>query len=129
MGATNLLHKAMKKHGVSCLVVFGSTARGEEKRGEDLDLGVLFSKDPSPADEQNIVKALTCLLPEEILDIAVLNHASPLLNFHVARDGKVLFEARKGDFLRFKMRAVHQYWDTARFRKMLETFALREVLP
>jgi len=125
--ALKKLKAAMKRMGVSCLVLYGSTARGENEGAEDVDvdLGVLFKKPPTPSDEQKILDVLTELFPEDILDIAVLNHTSPLLNFHIARDGKALFEDKKGDFMRFRIKALRQYWDTGRFRKLRETFALR----
>jgi len=115
----------MKRYGVSCLVLYGSTARGEKEIIKDVDLGVLFKKPPTPSDEQKILNVLTELFPDDLLDIAVLNHTSPLLNFHIARDGRPLFEAKKGDFMRFRIKALRQFWDTGRFRKMRETFALR----
>ena len=46
-----------------------------------------------------------------------LDRCSPLLGFHVARDGKLIYEKNSGDFVKFQMKAWKIYADTAKFRK------------
>lgn len=53
----------------------------------------------------------------DIIDVVELNKCSPLLGFHVARDGQLIYEKSSGDFVNFQMKAWKVYADTAKFRK------------
>ena len=61
------------KHGVVYAVLFGSALRGDEY--EDVDLAVLFERDPDPDAVLELVKDLADILemPDDRIDIVVLN--------------------------------------------------------
>jgi hypothetical protein len=52
------------------------------------------------------------------LDIVILNHANPLLGYHIVRDGTLLYESESGAFDHYKLGAWKRYLDTARFRRL-----------
>mgnify|MGYP001582533710 CR=1 FL=1 len=56
---------------------------------------------------------------EDKIDLVDLSNASPILKFEAARAGK-LVEGVDFDFIRFKVRAMKEYQDTVKFRRMRE---------
>ncbi|OGL41520.1 MAG: hypothetical protein A2043_09600 [Candidatus Schekmanbacteria bacterium GWA2_38_9] len=62
------------------------------------------------------------IFKNDSLDVAILNYASPLLLFEVAKKGKLIAERKKGDFLKFKIMAFKKYWETKKFRTLRKTF-------
>jgi hypothetical protein len=61
--------------------------------------------------------ALRPLFPGERLDVALLNRASPLLQFQVAQYGSPLFEATPGVFQAFQVLASQRHADAAYLRQ------------
>jgi hypothetical protein len=53
-----------------------------------------------------------------------LSNVSPILKMEVAKVGK-LIEGEIFDFIRFKVRAMKEYQDTAKFRRIRENLILK----
>ena len=108
------------------LVLFGSRAKGDIHGKSDWDFAVVYDEEirknhiadntfawfEVPEKLGNIFQ-----INSDIIDIVELNRCSPLLSFHVARDGKLIYEKNSGDFVKFQMKAWKIYADTAKFRK------------
>lgn len=111
------LASVCKHQGVCLLVVFGSTCRGQRRPDSDLDMAVLL-QDACHAPQALVALevALRPLFPGEALDLVLLNRASPLLQFQVARYGSPLYEATPGVFRTLQVLAAKQYGDTAPLR-------------
>ncbi|MBU1753141.1 nucleotidyltransferase domain-containing protein [bacterium] len=114
-------------HKITLIVLFGSTASGESSKDSDIDLGILFETAPTNKKEERVLEDFIHLLRTNRLDIAVLNHASPLLLFQVATKGKLVYEKNKGNFLRFSITAYKKYWESNKFRKLKEVFLEKEI--
>ena len=107
------IEKIAKAHGLNLVVLFGSTARGTERRASDIDIAVLSSKMPNIS-----------LITEEIgdcfgrhdVEVADLSGATPFLMRAVAEDGVVLYESRKDFFTEWKIYARNVWFDTAWLR-------------
>src|SRR5215213_7897522 len=84
-------------------VLFGSTARGQARKGSDVDLGVLLSPDTQEA--RNKAQAELGRAAEQEVDVIFLNAAPPLLRFEISRDGVLLLEREEGLWTGFKARA------------------------
>ncbi|BAZ11481.1 hypothetical protein NIES4071_33070 [Calothrix sp. NIES-4071] len=111
---------------VKMLVLFGSRARGDIHANSDWDFAVIcdenqrldYVKDNPflwfelPAKVGEILQ-----INSDIIDVVELDHCSPLMGYHVARDAKVLYESKPESFLRFQCKAWKIYADTAKFRK------------
>jgi len=106
--------------GYRLVVLCGSSARGTPDP-EDLDLGILADGLVDTVAAANLF--IEALLTQHV-DIVDLRVADPLLAAAVARDAKVLHEARPGEFARFASLAFRRYADTRAFRE-LEHEALR----
>jgi len=110
--------------------LFGSFAKGKEKRRSDIDIAVLFSsdvKDVSFADRQiTIINDLSQLLNKEI-DIVALNNASSLLKFKVAQTGKCLYEKNIIESRRFRARSIIEYFDFLPIKNFIESNIIAKI--
>ena len=103
------------------IIAFGSQVTGKATDKSDHDFGVLKDEPLSLSDRVDtggyIAKKLG--IDEDKIDLIDLRSASPLLKFEVARNGK-LVDGEHFDFIRFKVRAMKEYVDTAKFRRLRE---------
>ena len=106
-----------RHHAVGLLVAFGSTVRELRRPESDLDLAVWMAS-AAPQALVRLEVALRPLFPGERLDLVLLNRASPLLQFQVARHGAVLFEATPGVFHAFQVLASKRHADGAPLRRL-----------
>ena len=109
---------------VSLAYLFGSLARGEARRGSDLDLAVLFTGPPSPARIAEIVVALERATGRSV-DLVVLNSAPPLLTHEVVSTGRLLVCRDDGERAAFEALAMIRYLDTGHLRRIQHQY-LRE---
>lgn len=108
--------------GAQLVVLFGSAAREDALRAEDLDLAVLARE---PLDPVAVTNAFIERLGVQEVDVADLRRADPVLLALVARDGIALFEETPSEFARFASLAFRRYADTRKFRA-LERHHVRE---
>lgn len=108
------------------LVLFGSRATGKIHANSDWDFAALYDDEV----RQNYVKDNAFAwfevpmilgkffhLNSDIIDVVELNHCSLLVGYHVAREGKILYEKSSEEFTKFQCKAWKMYADTAKFRK------------
>jgi predicted nucleotidyltransferase len=116
---TDELPETCERFGVTLVVVFGSRVKGTAKSGSDVDMGVwLAAPDIAPERELELIRALVLATREGNLDVMILNHADPLLGYHVVRDGVLLYEHEPGTFDWYRLWAWKRYLDTDKFRKL-----------
>jgi hypothetical protein len=100
-------------------VLFGSIASSRMRQESDIDVGILFEPEFDAAEYKQAaiaIEALSHFFPSHLLDIVILNKASPLLSHHVAKTGKPIYEKNTGDMQRFRIHSATLYQDTA-FRR------------
>ena len=103
------------------LILFGSRASGNINKNSDFDVAVFCGRSLN-LDEKIyfILKASEVLnISEEKIDLIDAYSASPLLQFEIARKGKLIF-GEKDDFNKFKFFAFKNYTSTARLRRQRE---------
>ncbi len=110
-----MLAPITKQFGLRFIVLFGSAARGKMHEESDIDVGVLTDHPVTFNKRLKLWYELSSLFHAEI-DLAVLNHAEPVLGFEVARDGKLLCERDKFAWENWRSYKIRQYWDTKKFR-------------
>ncbi len=96
---------------VRLAVLFGSLARDETRRGSDVDVGVVL--DPDDRETRLDVEVAVGRALQRDVDLVDLRRASPLLRFEVSRDGILLVEREPGSWIRFRARAMLDWWDWA----------------
>lgn len=96
-----------------CAYLFGSEARGEAGAESDVDLAVLFTKEPPPSLDGlglDIAADLEHALGRNV-DLVVLNRASPDLVHRVLRDGILIHEKDHAERVRFEVKSRSEYFD------------------
>jgi predicted nucleotidyltransferase len=112
------IRKVCQKYPVACLILFGSQAKGEERKESDIDVGVLFEREIPARDELQFFYDLINLFGTDRVDLVNLNRAGPVLQKEVALYGEPLFEREKGLFDEYLIRALNKYQDTKDIRKL-----------
>ena len=113
-----------ERAAVQAAYLFGSTARGEDRRSSDLDVGVVFLPIPAPALLDQLGTDLEAATGRRV-DLVVLNEAPPLLTHEAIRAGRVIVCRDEEERVRFETRATARYLDTAYLRRVQHHY-LRE---
>lgn len=116
----------MEIEGVRLVILFGSYVTGKMHTGSDIDVAVLGFHSLDFQTQGRVAEHIagTLGVSEDAIDIVDVWDASPLLQYEVAKQGK-LFLGSEFDFTRFKVLAWKRYLDTAKFRRAREK-ALRQ---
>lgn len=101
-----------ENRGVQLAYLFGSLAADDPSPG-DVDLAVLTEEEPAYKLRADLQQALGT----QRLDLVDLRRASPLLRFHVIRDGRLLYAPDDETLNRFELDTLHLYRDTAPLRR------------
>jgi len=120
-----LRERAASLPEVKLAVLFGSTARGQARKGSDVDLGLLVDPDTRPV--RLHVEAELGRAAARETDVIYLNEAPPLLRFEISREGVVILEREEGLWTSFKARAMVDWWDWAPYAKRIEEAAIRRL--
>jgi predicted nucleotidyltransferase len=116
-----------REHGIELIIQFGSTVSGATHAASDLDLAVLLAHAPeSLASEADLVAGIQALVPGRDVDVAILNHADPLLLKQVTEGGVLVFGSPRR-FQGFKLYAFRRYQDHRRFFQMEREYVARAV--
>jgi uncharacterized protein len=121
------LDEVAHAHGIELLIQFGSTVSGLTHAASDLDLAVLLKTAPeSLSAHADLVADLQSLVTDREVDVAILNHADPLLLKQVTDAGALLF-GRPRRWQEFKLYAFKRYQDHRRFFQMEREYVARAV--
>jgi predicted nucleotidyltransferase len=116
-----------REHGVRLLLQFGSTVTGRVHAGSDVDLAVMLDRPPASLLEHGALAAdLQALFPDREVDLAVLNHADPLLLKQVV-DGCRLLYGDPGALSELRIYAFKRYQDHRSFLAMEREYVRRKV--
>ena len=99
--------------GALTVYLFGSRARGTERRDSDVDVGILFEKVPG-ADFDSLPLGLEANLVRELglpVQIVPLNRAPADLVHRVLRDGRLLLDRDRSRRIAFEVRRRNEYFD------------------
>ncbi len=108
--------------------IFGSYARGNEKRMSDVDIAVHFSSDIDLLELGKIIAKLEAITKRKV-DFVTLNNLykkNPLLAFEIIKNSRLLFVRDIEKLISFKTQTQLEYFDTEKLRKETrETFGKR----
>lgn len=107
------------------LILFGSRAKGNANEDSDWDFAVLYDQELRKIHEKSgwdWLKIWSVLekvfdLPENKVDVVILNDCSNIMAHSIARDGKLLYERESGEFERFKQQALMTSSELKTFRE------------
>jgi hypothetical protein len=110
--------------GAVAAYLFGSVARGEARADSDVDIGILFEKDP-PATLDAPQFAIEAELERRLgraVQVVSLNRASSDLVHRVLRDGRLVLDRDRVARIRFEVRKRNEYFDMAPIRRLYRRY-------
>jgi predicted nucleotidyltransferase len=119
----NKIKNILADYGLKLLILFGSYESNSFNENSDLDLAVKI-KEPEQLkkDQLDILNKISALFNQIPVDLILLNHADPLIKFKVAAEGKLLYQAEKGLFEKFQVRAAAEHNDARKFYQLEKKF-------
>ena len=110
--------------GALAVYLFGSVARGEARADSDVDVGILFEKDP-PATLDAPQFEIEAALERQVgraVQVVALNRASSDLVHRVLRDGRIVLDLDRAARIRFEVRKRNEYFDMAPIRRLYRRY-------
>jgi predicted nucleotidyltransferase len=98
------LERLRNEFGISLILAFGSRVKGISHPRSDLDIGVLCTR----GFDARIVTELSEIFSGEEIDVALLNHADPLLLKEVS-EAAVILSGEPRAFQEFRIYAFGRY--------------------
>jgi len=122
------LEKIVKKLDISLIILFGSQATKKMGQKSDFDIAVFSHKSMDIKARSQFLGVLAekFNLDEDRIDFVEISSASPLLQFQISSQGKLLW-GNPLDFVRFKVLAWKRYLDTAKLRSAREKYLRRRI--
>ena len=111
-----------KKHGLLCLVLFGSQATGKTHNLSDTDIAFMGGHEINYREQFEIQSDLEEIITNNPIELVNMRRISPLLMRRIADMGKLLYEDRPGRFIAFKIMAFKLYVETAPLRRLRERY-------
>ena len=120
--------RALERHPeVLVAYLFGSRARGTDRRGSDVDVAVLLREDDDARADAEALDRRLALIADlsaatgtDGVDVVVLNEAPVALAYRVLRDGRLLVSRDDRARIEHWVRTVDRYIDMAPFRRVQE---------
>lgn len=99
--------------GIAAVYLYGSVARETARDDSDVDVAVLFERDPPRTLEgphADLTHALEEVLARRV-DLAILNRVPVDLVHRVLHDGILVCDANRSARIQFEVRARNEYFD------------------
>ena len=99
--------------GIVCAYLYGGVARGQAHQASDIDIAVLYKKEPPPTLE-GLGLELSSELERHLgrpVDLLVLNRAPVDLIHRVLRDGVLVYNGDPSARIHFEVKARNEYFD------------------
>jgi len=103
----------LKDEDLKLVLVFGSIVSDRVHKKSDIDLAFLYDR---PVDILTLTNRVIRHIHTDNVDVIDLKHASPLLRFFAAKNGRILYERSPGVFNEFYSLAFRMYVDTKKLR-------------
>lgn len=119
------IRRLCRRERLTLAVVFGSTASGRRTTRSDLDLAFWVAGKRIEGRELELTNRLMQTWHRNDVDVVVLNHANPLLQWQVASTGTLLHEQMAGQFRQFQLYAMKRYDDSRKLLALQDLFLTR----
>lgn len=120
--ALELLTKALDHEGVVAAMLIGSQGLQTASPLSDVDIAVWHDPELDPTSALQLQTRLAAVAGRAIdtkeINLAMLNHASPLMRHSAIRDGKRIIERDRDERVRLETRAILDFLDTAPLREL-----------
>jgi predicted nucleotidyltransferase len=113
-GIKEKLIKIVKNHNyVQAVYLFGSQARGQEKKDSDIDIAVLLENNYTEKSGEIKVEFYEELIKAGLdnIDLVILNQASALLKYEVVKENYLLYKKEEFDAASYQSLTIRKYLD------------------
>ena len=128
----NLKNLFKKKDCIELVYLFGSTARGEEGKLSDIDIGVylteILSKEERFEKRLELISDITSVLKTNKLDLIIMNDASISLNFEIIKANNPIFVRNETKKIDVEVLIMAKYLDRRYYEKRASDIFLSKVL-
>ena len=104
--------------------LFGSFARGTQRRGSDLDIALLLDERKEKQDRKTLLDRFLPVLgrlTRQDIHLLFLNDVSYIVRMEVFRDGLLIHANDEVELARFKMTSISLYLDFLPYLRRMET--------
>ena len=113
-----------KRYGLRLIVLFGSQVTGRTHAESDVDVAVLAQRALSPSKRLALWSDLSRVLKADV-DLTLLDRASPVLSNRIARNHRLLYEAKRRDWEKYRSYMLRRYWDAGKFIDATQRYVAR----
>jgi len=106
-----------QQHPIKLCVLFGSQATGQTHAHSDVDIALWTMQALSPSERLDWVVSLESVLDQNVSLVFVTVDLDPVLQFEIARQGQLIFEAQPGLWPEHRLHLWHAYNDSLPFRR------------
>lgn len=111
------INRVFQKHKILLVYLFGSQVKGSVGKLSDVDIAVLFEKEPSLNKILELIGDLKEVLKRDDVDVVSLNTASPLLKNQAVIHGKLIYFRDKNQVADFTKQVLEEYEDAIFLRQ------------
>jgi predicted nucleotidyltransferase len=108
-----------EKNNIVMILLYGSRATHRFRQDSDIDLGVLFKGEYN---YEEVVSGFLKIFPFNKIDVALLNHSDPLLNFQILSKNQIIYCPDKEVYLRFFANTVKKYHDMQKIYRRTDKY-------
>jgi predicted nucleotidyltransferase len=113
------------KTGIELLIQFGSTAKGTQREGSDIDLAIKMKRG-SIVRKLDLIHYLGGIFEDREIDLVIMSlDTDAVLLYEIFSMGRPLYEARPGIFDKERLRAFKLYYDTEKLRMLRADYLMK----
>lgn len=120
--------KFVEEFDISLIYIFGSYAKGNNRKDSDIDIALLLNGEIDPYTKLNILGALVDIFKTENIDLVILNDVNEVLRFQVIKYGKLIYMESQLSKVLFETRTMSEYMDMEHFRNMQSEYSHKRFL-
>ena len=127
----NIDKNIFKELNIKLAYLFGSRAKGSSAEKSDIDIAVLFEKnpfDPLALKETDALLRKLRVFSTAKFDIVSLNNASLLLKYEVVAHGQPLYCEDEAERINFEVLIIKEYIDEEPIRKLYNKAFYKRIL-
>ena len=112
---------AKTKPEISVIYLFGSHASDHERRGSDIDLGVLFNESVDGFKRIDMETEISNLLKKDV-DLVDMKKSGPFLRHQIHKHGKLIYHDESDYAYIFRAKSINEYLDTNYTRRLRRAY-------
>lgn len=123
-----ILMSVAKKHKLKLLILFGSRAKGQNRKNSDWDFAILGNKKLSLNKKLKIYQDLDCITKFENVDLIDLNVVDEhILRQNIFKKGICIYENEKGLYDEEFVNTIYNYIDYSPLYKIEEEIVQKKL--